>query len=700
MAENIADLLCSGTKLNRDKGYADLMTFLEKSQNNNCSVKDIENLQNILVKLLNNDTCWEKKLGALLGVKGLLSFVTASIKRQSETSVSNGSTTTSNVIELLKSDTFFLEIFSICEKLLTHEEVRIRLTSGEVIGLLCQIHGTKVYNQCQERLLTLIKDNLEREISDVSTGVSQECKDDEKSSKKTLERQGSADAAQIFHDTAGWKCLETSMKCLQAVVDGCGTEFWPSITQELLDLLFQALKHTNRFVRETGYYVLGSLVACGSLQTGSCTEKPFTADRFGHQISKQLAAGLADNWSQVRLAASEATRKFLLSCSADGDQEVFFPELLPQMCLNRYYVAEGVRIYSQETWKIVAKNEGRELVAKYIEHMVNYYISQTQADNHAVREAACACIAELASKIKRQAVGPHVQKLLQTLVICFQDDSWPVRDAACLASGNFVLCYPEEARNVMDKLYPLFFTNLEDCISSVRQGAAGAIANVIRAYGEDSMKIVEGKIKSGLKGVANQPVESERYADVDKGPATFSVVKRLRDNDMELHTDKQMYSCGSLAPKMGRGGSGCSNHSFRKPSEPWELADGCINLVGELAQIQNLTTKVLEFLPLVAEATSHRHYTRHMCMLETLCKQLPVIARGVGKRHFKAHLEKFLDSVFYSLSCENLLISSAASDCLNQLSNYLGPSILRGRVEMYNPNYLRHLEAHIPSALH
>jgi hypothetical protein len=34
-----------------------------------------------------------------------------------------------------------------------------------------------------------------------------------------------------------------------------------------------------------------------------------------------------------------------------------------------------------------------------------------------------------------------------------------------------------------------------------------------------------------------------------------------------------MYSCGSLAPKMGRGG-GCMDHKFRKPPEPWELTDG------------------------------------------------------------------------------------------------------------------------------
>ena len=32
--------------------------------------------------------------------------------------------------------------------------------------------------------------------------------------------------------------------------------------------------------------------------------------------------------------------------------------------------------------------------------MVEFYISQTEAANHAVREAACACIAELGTKVR------------------------------------------------------------------------------------------------------------------------------------------------------------------------------------------------------------------------------------------------------------------------------------------------------------
>ena len=96
-------------------------------------------------------------------------------------------------------------------------------------------------------------------------------------------------------------------------------------------------------------------------------------------------------------------------------------------------MAEGVRIYSQETWRQITGTSGKDLVQKYISQTVEYYIEATESDNHAVREAACACIAELASKIQHEAVRPYVERLLTTLLVCFQDDSWPVRD------GGYIL---------------------------------------------------------------------------------------------------------------------------------------------------------------------------------------------------------------------------------------------------------------------
>lgn len=80
--------------------------------------------------------------------------------------------------------------------------------------------------------------------------------------------QRTTDAAQIFHDTAGWKNLETSLKALQSMIEGCGTDFQPFVDEELLSLVFRTLTHTNRFVRETGFYVCSSLVCCGNTNDG------------------------------------------------------------------------------------------------------------------------------------------------------------------------------------------------------------------------------------------------------------------------------------------------------------------------------------------------------------------------------------------------------------------------------------------------
>lgn len=61
--------------------------------------------------------------------------------------------------------------------------------------------------------------------------------------------------------------------------------------------------------------------------------------------------------------------------------------------------------------------------------------------------------------------------------------------------------------------------------------------------GQESYEEIINKVKEGIKGLKNQPETTEKYSNMDKGPATYSVVKKLRDNDMELHTDKQVILC-------------------------------------------------------------------------------------------------------------------------------------------------------------
>ena len=38
---------------------------------------------------------------------------------------------------------------------------------------------------------------------------------------------------------------------------------------------------------------------------------------------------------------------------------------------NRYYVAEGVRIYSQDSWRMIVGMEGKHIVEKYIKETVS-----------------------------------------------------------------------------------------------------------------------------------------------------------------------------------------------------------------------------------------------------------------------------------------------------------------------------------------
>ena len=85
------------------------------------------------------------------------------------------------------------------------------------------------------------------------------------------------------------------------------------------------------------------------------------------------------------MAASVATRQFLVHLESDRRAQ-FIPSLLPAMCLNRwgtammlychgvsccrYYVAEGVKLYSQETWRLVTEGKGVRMVEENIAAVV------------------------------------------------------------------------------------------------------------------------------------------------------------------------------------------------------------------------------------------------------------------------------------------------------------------------------------------
>jgi len=450
----------------------------------------------------------------------------------------------------------------------------------------------------------------------------------------------------------------------------------------------------HRFVRETGYATLTALIAFGCLAGENRDVAPASASL----LTGLSAKGMADNWSQVRMAASVTARALLEALGQHADEHLAL--LLPPLCLNRYYMAEGVRIYNQETWKKLAGHRGKQLVEKYAAETVAYYARCAEADNHAVREAACHCIAELAVKLDKAAVEPYADQLLDVLLGCFRDESWPVRDSACGACGRFASAFPVSAARRLSDMTPLMEASLGDPIASVRQGAAAALTEVAVTFKEERLSASAALIKTRLAGLADQPSHTSQHNQMSSSPGQFGVVKWQRDNDAKRHENQQMYSCGSLAPKMGRrAGGGCSDARFNRPSEPWEYADGAVHLLAEVlgaaGEGRLSEDDVRVFTPLiseVADACRAHHYTQHLTLIETALRRTPDVARGAGKRGFKPHLEDLLEAAFYAYGSESQLAQSAAEDALRFLATFVGPSILRGRVDQAFPRHLAALE--------
>jgi hypothetical protein len=708
---------------------------------------------------------WERRLGGLCAARALVEARGAA------------------------SDAFEERLLKRALDVLEDGEVRVRQAAGGCLAVLAAARGVTVLDAALEPLLASIARNFERGADDddgvegdeereegvrqqqggtraekqaaIPEGEEEEEGGDERANGPTTTNTATTDPPNLLssllastykplvpgtgemrHGTEGWKALETSVRALQQVVDALPpADVAPRLSADVRSALYGSLSHPNRFVRETGHFMLASV---------SAALKGPALEEAAPELAPRIADGLSDNWSQVRYAACVAARAFMAalggldggvltacgvvvggegegkgkgsSSSTEALAQVV-PVLLPPMCLNRYYVAAGVRLYAQASWRLLvgapleaadgnaaaaaeqqeqrAMSAGRAAVAHFCPAVVAYYVSQSKANNHAVREAACACMAELMEKVERSAVAPHVPALLAALRTCFRDSSWPVRDAACTALGRCVLAYPLETRqSVLGELYGLWAAHLWDNIPTVRENSAAALGRALRAYGTGGEVVAAGA--AGAAGAAatddnstqgsggasrcaqllrdllprafEQPEESARYSGLEN-VTTFGVAARkARDNDPAVHTGQDMFSCGSLTARFGFSTSrlvrsdGCMDHGFSRGKQPWEASDGGVHLLreyclwwgereqgggggggggGESGGNGNggngypsaaAPADPVEFLPVLLRLARLDTFQHAANLRETVWRCLPDVARGVGARRFKAPL--------------------------------------------------------------
>ena len=111
------------------------------------------------------------------------------------------------------------------------------------------------------------------------------------------------------------------------------------------------------------------------------------------------------------------------------------------------------------------------------------------------------------------------------------------------------------------------------------------------------------------------------------------------------HSNNTLFSCGSLAPKLKRGG-GCMDHGFSRPKELWELSDGSIFMLRELSAFEKHHEFVIKNMESLSDLAYIDHFKHSHVLRENLFKSLSKIAENLGKKKFRGYIELFLDTAF------------------------------------------------------
>lgn len=586
-------------------------------------------------------------------------------------------------------ETFALTLLSAIPALVANREPRVRTATASLCGCVADVIGARCWTELRKSLTDGIERNFELDDSQRLREAERIANEDLAAADTGHKNRG----LEMVHETEGWRSLETSLLTVSKVVSGCGRELlsgnadvagYEADKGLIRGYIVRASKHPNRFVREAGLRLFVSVVdACDEAENTTLMIETAV------ELKDVLSAGLQDNWSQVRYVASVVARK-LMSGLPLNDRRSFYGTLLPRMCLNRHYVAEGVRAYSQATWRDVIGADGRVFLTELMPVVIAFYETQCNADNHAVREAACQSLAEAATRLEPAAVRPHVPKVVNALIDCFKDESWPVRDHACTALADVTAKFPDESEQTgrLTELYELFYAHLADNISSVRQNTANSVVKAASAFPVDHETLGMARLSTAaaelIPKIENQmkrsfsacrhPRDATRR---DRNTGYGAAAKLARDNDVELHSNQVMYSCGSLAPKLRRGG-GCMDHGFSRAKEPWEETDGGVKLWASMMTSGpdgvEMGTKLLPLVMDAAGIAILREFVHAEYAQEAVWKAVSVAAPHIPADAWAEVLNRAAPLVDASSRHEHHGASTAARGAMRAIQRAVGLS--------------------------
>jgi hypothetical protein len=166
-------------------------------------------------------------------------------------------------------------------------------------------------------------------------------------------------------------------------------------------------------------------------------------------------------------------------------------------------MADGVKNYNQETWRIIIGEQGKSMLCKYAQDVHTFYMTQLTSENHQVREACCLAISELYLRIapdfnreafRGQPALSFTDQLSNSLI---HEPYYGVRVQAITALAAILAVYQEDLKEEQVKeVTERWFSRLAENVGTVRESAA--IAIVANAHKLGLKERVREYIKANL----------------------------------------------------------------------------------------------------------------------------------------------------------------------------------------------------------
>jgi hypothetical protein len=401
-----------------------------------------------------------------------------------------------------------------------------------------------------------------------------------------------------YPDAEGWGSLETSLKALVALLQSIEPQMANESLPPLYSLIYACVRHTNRFAREQGQLCVAELIRLVTDQTVWRTNR--------EDLIRSVRSGLEDNWSQVRYAALSGCRSLIRFAVRSSLWTSLYSNIVPPLLLNRHFVAEGVKRYAQETWRMmVGPQGGRELVRRELRNILTELVLSVESPNHSIREAALACMLEVLLRVPIQGFEDGTDKehfglILKVCLLGAQDDAWPVRELAaqCITavfSGLIDDLDPSTCSVLYERLSDLFYITHPDIFNPMIP-----------------MREVAGQAVAALVSV-EQRCSSSNGLLWDKSVEMLSRTIRMWEKQGHSsashcdssHENRPMYSCGTLvsnsairAAKHSLSDDCCSGGhiDLSSESQPWEVSDGAFRFYRALVCSRHIQSDQQSYL--------------------------------------------------------------------------------------------------------